>query len=515
MLSSWLLEALLARWDEWEDQRESAVDSTPVPWFADQVDRVQTWVFQLLEAQADVLPRNTVYQLARQHARPEVLLRFAEEVHDARTRIGYFLEQDDWSHALRTLASQDDMELYYTSATHLLGLNPDATVTTWIREPRLDPRRLLPALLLYRPPTSAATEENHQAIRYLDSVVRAGNTDPAVHNTLLTLLASGPSEGLVLFVDQIAPRYDLAYALRTCLAHNQKEAAVHIYTLMGRPTDAVDLALTEPAHVEAACRAASRCTDPLTPKQLWLRIAQYVVHTASDMGATMGIVDRSGWLSIEDVLPFFPDFVRMDTFKSQVVSALHAYTEKIDQLSTALDEATTSAQRARDQTSELERSRFVTVIPTQACALCVERSLIDEGTQPFYTFICGHAFHGSCLVRAVAQRAPRTTRRTWAATHARLASLAQGVVPALPTPLTWPLPDESVAVLVQGLSLDGTANRLDGLRDMTPEDLDRIYRLRHEVEGIVAAACPVCAAAVVDVDAPLEGSEAEPWLGDW
>lgn len=132
MLSSWLLEAFLAHWDEVEDQQDgSSVDdpsfgstttmtttttattTSPKARLVDETSQIQTSLFHLLETQADVLPRTTVYQLARSHARPEVLLRFAHLAQDARTTIGYFLEQDDWNAVLRTLASQEeDLELY-------------------------------------------------------------------------------------------------------------------------------------------------------------------------------------------------------------------------------------------------------------------------------------------------------------------------------------------------------------------------------------------------------------------
>ena len=54
--------------------------------------------------------------------------------------------------------------------------------------------------------------------------------------------------------------------------------------------------------------------DELT-KKLWLRIARHVVEEQSDIQKAMLVLQECPQLKIEDILPFFPDFVTIDHFK--------------------------------------------------------------------------------------------------------------------------------------------------------------------------------------------------------
>ena len=63
-------------------------------------------------------------------------------------------------------------------------------------------------------------------------------------------------------------------------------------------------------------------------KQLWLRIARHVIERddgadgLSNMEAAMAVLQEApgDMLKIEDVLPFFPDFVTIDHFKGKLLS---------------------------------------------------------------------------------------------------------------------------------------------------------------------------------------------------
>lgn len=185
---------------------------------------------------------------------------------------------------------------------------PSRTVDAWTRQPLLQPRRLIPALLQHRPKPG----EPNQAVRYLQHVIdEQDNTDAAVHNFLLTLLATAaphsaveldaateaPSSvsddtnaALLAFIANSRsnpstgmPYYDLDYALRTCSANGRKEACVRIYAKMGLFESAVDLAL-DSGDVDLACVCADMAeNDELLRKKLWLKSAQFVVQTKKDI----------------------------------------------------------------------------------------------------------------------------------------------------------------------------------------------------------------------------------------
>lgn len=67
----------------------------------------------------------------------------------------------------------------------------------------------------------------------------------------------------------------------------------------------------------------------------------------------MDFLKETDLLKIEDILPFFPDFVLIDHFKDQICHALEEYNQHIDELKQDMDEATRSAEAIRLDIREL------------------------------------------------------------------------------------------------------------------------------------------------------------------
>lgn len=129
-------------------------------------------------------------------------------------------------------------------------------------------------------------------------------------------------------------------------------------------------------------------------KSLWLKIARHVVKEKKDIKAAMEFLSNSDLLKIEDILPFFPDFVLIDDFKEEICQALEEYNIHIDELKADMDEATKSAENIRIDVREL-RSRFAVVASTERCTSCDFPLL----TRQFYIFPCQHTFHADCLIK--------------------------------------------------------------------------------------------------------------------
>lgn len=55
--------------------------------------------------------------------------------------------------------------------------------------------------------------------------------------------------------------------------------------------------------------------DDVLRKKLWLNIAKHVVQENKDIKSALEFLKQSNLLKIEDILPFFPDFVLIDDFK--------------------------------------------------------------------------------------------------------------------------------------------------------------------------------------------------------
>ena len=101
-------------------------------------------------------------------------------------------------------------------------------------------------------------------------------------------------------------------------------------------------------------------------KRLWLAIARHVVqvnqtnqyilfnfniniplvnhHTQSkrDIKTAMSFLQECDLLQIEDILPFFPDFTRIDEFRDEICASLEDYGTHIQKLKQTMNEAVLS-----------------------------------------------------------------------------------------------------------------------------------------------------------------------------
>jgi hypothetical protein len=292
----------------------------------------------------------------------------------------------------------------------------------------LDPLRLVPSLLqLQHAPRDPLVP--NQAIRYLNHVIfDRGDTSSTLHNLVITFHTSSPAMSLpeedvkllrflsTAPVDPLTqkPYYDLDYALRLCKQTGRIQPCVHIYSKMGLFENSVDLAL-EKNDLELAKINADMPEDDIPlRKKLWLKIAKYVVQEKQDiktwaclfprkLGLTdmigvsaMQFLENTDLLKIEDILPFFPDFVVIDDFKEEICNALEDYAMHIDELKSEMDDATRNAQAIKSDIAVL-KSRFVAIDAGERCSSCGNALL----TRQFYVFPCQHTFHADCLIGLV------------------------------------------------------------------------------------------------------------------
>ena len=129
----------------------------------------------------------------------------------------------------------------------------------------------------------------NQAVRYLLYVIhQLGSQDAAVHNTLISIYASHPSQDekqLLQYLEAHSgeSQYDSDFALRLCIQHGHVQSCVHIYSSMGQYADAVELALKH-GNVELASIVADRPEeDPILRKKLWVSVAKTVIAQAGSI----------------------------------------------------------------------------------------------------------------------------------------------------------------------------------------------------------------------------------------
>ena len=126
----------------------------------------------------------------------------------------------------------------------------------------------------------------------------------------------------------------------------------------------------------------------------------YATNDFTDyLGRAMRFLESTDLLKIEDILPFFPDFVVIDDFKDEIANALESYSAQIEALKNEMDDATRSAESMKEYIVGL-KNRFITVDAGERCSVCSIAIL----TRQFYVFPCHHAFHADCLVGLVSGR---------------------------------------------------------------------------------------------------------------
>lgn len=441
MIAGWLVEMFMAKLNMLEDELAGAEtgvseededgDATLAP--------ARTAVLGSLEAvrgefqefvmrhKVD-LDTQLVYDVVGSHGREEELLFFATAISDYNFVLTYWIQRERWDEALSTLKKQTDPEVFYKHSNVLMQNAAAGMVDILLRQIHLDPQKLIPALLAYNKHAAAAGVPiaANQAVRYLHFII-ANHPRPsaAIHNTLLSIYASAPSRSetaLLAYlcgVPAMPPPYDADFALRLCIQHGRVQSCVHIYCAMGQYLQAVELAL---AHddIELAALVADRPEATKVRKQLWLLVAERKIRSSSsshdhaddDPGDRETIRDaiaflrRCPLLRIEDLIPFFPDFVVVDDFKDDICAALETYSRHIDSLRADMDASTATAAAVRRDIAALS-SRYAVVEPGERCWVCALPLL---GRQ-FFVFPCQHAFHSDCLGRTVLEAAGPARRR--------------------------------------------------------------------------------------------------------
>lgn len=408
MVATWLVEVFMARLNSLDDTlalRAELSNELNVNQTQEQLATVQSEFQDFINRYKHDLDRKTVYDIISSHGREEELLYFATSVNDYNYVLSYWVQRERWSEALKVLRRQIDPDMFYKYSSVLITHCPMELVEILMRHADLEPRRIIPALLEYERNFKGSVAQN-QAIRYLQYVVnKLNSTDAAVHNTLVSMYASHPSKDETALLSYLEsqgeePRYDQDFALRLCIQHHRTLSCVHIYTSMEQYPQAVDLALAHNEIDLAALIADRPQSNPQLRKKLWLAVARKVISQSSGIKAAIDFLKRCDLLKIEDLIPFFPDFVVIDDFKEEICAALEDYSRNIEQLKKEMDESSQTATNIKIDIVALDH-RYAIVEPGEKCYSCGLPLLSKQ----FFVFPCQHAFHSDCLGRKVLEQA--------------------------------------------------------------------------------------------------------------
>lgn len=418
--------------------------------------------------------RGAVYDLMSSHGDKHNLIRLTIANKDFERVIRLHINKGEFMKALEILKSQNLRELYYAFMPALLPAIPRPTVTALIEQGRhLNPSRLLPALV------TAQTDEAtiNEIIRYLEFCVGQINCqEQAVHNYLLSLYVKHKPDRLMRYLamqgqEASMVNYDVRFALRLCREQGGcTEACVQLSALLGLWQAAVDLALTVSVDLAQQTVTMAGSHDSELVKKLWLKIAQHVVREKNDIKQAMQFLQRCELLKIEDILPFFSDFVTIDHFKDAICSSLQEYNQHIQDLKDEIEDTTKSAEVLRKEIQDF-RKKYDIVEPTDTCCACGIQLLM----RPFYFFPCSHRFHADCLLAELDSLLPDAQRE-------RLLELQKQVQSQL-----------AVGGGADAVST-GSTNRGLSLRD----------QLKAEIDAIIAAECLYCGDYMIEsIDSPF------------
>lgn len=419
MIATWLTEIFMSKLNSLDDTittKAQLAENTNTAETKDELASIrQEFRDFVVKYKAD-LDRKTTYEIISSHGREQELLCYATAINDYNYVLEYWVQRERWQESLDVLKQQTDPAIFYKYSSVLMAHAATELVDILMRHPDLNPRNLIPALLNYNKDNPIPLAQN-QAARYLNfCITTLHSTDAAIHNTLISIYASHPSPSESALLSYLStqsfsktPAYDADFAFRLCIQHARVQSAVHIYSSMGQYTSAVDLALKHD-QIDLASIVADRPTDsnPALRKKLWLAVAKKVI-SQQGVGSIKTAIDflkRCDLLRIEDLIPFFPDFVLIDDFKDEICQALESYSRSIAALDQEMDASSATAASIKADIKNLGR-RYAIVEPGESCRVCALPLLSKQ----FFVFpSCQHGFHSECLGRKVMEGAGVTVR---------------------------------------------------------------------------------------------------------
>ena len=407
MIASWLVEIFMSKLNSLDDtiitKAELSETLSPAQ-TKDQLDAIRTEFQNFVKKYKSDLDQKTTYDIISSHGREDELLFFATAVNDYNYVLSYWIQRERWKEALDVLKRQTAPEIFYRYSTGLIMHVAADVVDILMRQADLEPRNLIPALLSYDRNFHGPLSQN-QAVRYLLHVINhLHSTDAAVHNTLISIYAFHPSKDESALLNYLEsqgdePSFDSDFALRLCIEHKRVQSCVYIYSTMGQYLQAVELALAH-SEIDLASVIADRpVSNPALQKKLWLAIAKKVISQSNGIKTAIEFLKRCDLLKIEDLIPFFPDFVVIDDFKEEICAALEDYSRNIDGLKKEMDESSQTATNIKIDIAALDH-RYAIVEPGEKCYVCTLPLL----SRQFFVFPCQHAFHSDCLGKKVMEQ---------------------------------------------------------------------------------------------------------------
>lgn len=414
MVATWLIQIFMAKLNSLDDMvatKAELLENTDAGGAKKELEQTRTEYRDFVTKHKADLDAQTVYEVISSHDREEELLFFANAIADYDYVLSYWVQREQWTEALSVLNKQSNPETFYRYSNVLMTHVATGLVEILMRRSNIEAQKMIPALLSYNENANVPLSQN-QAVRYLNIVVTNNFEVPAsVHNALISIMASHPSPSESALLGYLEsqpspPLYDADFALRLCIQHDRVQSCVHIYSAMGQYQQAVELALQHD-DIDLAAIVADRLEDnDKVRKRLWLLIAEKKIKEAASIKEAIAFLKRCELLKIEDLIPFFPNFVVIDDFKEEICEALEEYSRHIDSLKQEMDLSQHTAEQIKAEIAALDH-RYAIVEAGERCWICTLPVL----SRQFFVFPCQHAFHSDCLGKRVLDSSGTSKRK--------------------------------------------------------------------------------------------------------
>lgn len=427
--------------------------------------------------------RKVIYGIIASHGDNYNLTALTSMIEDYEDVIKQYIQDNEYQDALETLKIQKKTDLFYKFTPIIMEELPKETVQVLIdRGKSLSAVKLLPTLLCLK-----SDKHRVEIVKYLEFAIHSlGIQEQSIHNYLIQLYAKyNDSHKLMSYFETEGKElsmihYDVHYALRLCKEFEIKVACVFLLCLLEMWQQAVELSLTFDS--ELAQQTASQPSDQELKRKLWLIIAEREISGRDNVQEALKLLKICDLLRIEDLLPFFSDFQKIDHFKEAICDSLKSYNSKIQEQKKEMDECAEAAEKVRDSIQSF-RDRSVTICAQDKCSGCGHFLLL----KPFFLFPCSHKFHSDCLEKNLIQLLSEF-------------QLNFKVYANNLNPISAPEEGQKLLKLKQKLSLLTTQIELaKNQNNVIPtQTIASRDQLKQDIENILAAECTVCGSLMIN-----------------
>ncbi|CAH8540716.1 unnamed protein product [Heterobilharzia americana] len=190
--------------------------------------------------------------------------------------------------------------------------------------------------------------------------------------------------------------YDPGFVLRLCKEVGHLKGMIYMLQILDMHQEALQLAIEWNDIPLAKEIAQSDFLNSSLRRQLWIRLAQHIISTNGNMQEAINLLRECPLLKLEDILPYFHQFVTIDQFKDLICTSLDSYNERIENVKNEMQTTMKTIDELRLQSSNL-RYRCEIVQNDSRCIHCNHLLTL----RAFYLFPCGHNFHINCLTELV------------------------------------------------------------------------------------------------------------------